>query len=225
MQKSSIIDINSETERAHVAKCNLLRHQGGIFSVYTAIQEMRDERGERLIMHSPNIVNMCIDSYDGEKQCGRLYHQYTGHTVLFSTLFEALDRMERLYDELQFPQASTDIRRFQEDEETGENRKRCVGRPGITETFDRVIVHRGEDATFIIRVQYRQYSSWQGEVTWMDGKRRRPFRSVLELARLIDKAMNVSGKEEPESGKRFSAVQAGKQEGKWSRDGSAFRGI
>lgn len=85
--------------------------------MYTAIQEMRDERGERLTLHSPNIVNLCIDSYDEEKQCGRLYHQYTDHTVCFSSLFEALERMERLYDEIQFPQAATRLRSFQE---TGE---------------------------------------------------------------------------------------------------------
>ncbi len=206
--------------------------------MYTAIQEMRDERGERLILHSPNIVNLCIDSYDEEKQCGRLYHQYTDHTVMFSSLFEALDRMERLYDEIQFPQAATRFRSFREDERTedwcngsgrileglavqeefsvsgkrksSESMRMPERNPvGSVEAFDKVIGHRGEDATFIIRVQYRQYSSWQGEVTWMDGRCRLAFRSVLELARLIDNAMNVSGKEATEPEKRTPAMQAG----------------
>lgn len=199
--------------------------------MYTAIQEMRDERGERLILHSPNIVNLCIDSYDEEKQCGRLYHQYTDHTVCFSSLFEALERMERLYDEIQFPQAATRLRSFQE---TGEKRHHCSesvrvsertvvqGEPAVT--FDRVIGHRGEDATFIIRVQYRQYSSWQGEVTWMDGRRRLPFRSVMELAGLIDNAMNASGKRVTETGKRFPAGEPGNQEGRWDQGRSGFHG-
>lgn len=181
-------------------------------AVYTAIQEMRDEHGERLILHSPNIVNLCIDSYNEEKQCGRLYHQYTDHMVMFSSLFEALDRMERLYDEIQFPQASTRLRSFglsvSEKKNKAESGHMTGQNPvGSLKSFDQVIVPRGEDATFIIRVQYRQYSSWQGEVTWMDGKRRLPFRSVLELARLIDNAMKISGKETGEPGKRFPAMQ------------------
>lgn len=192
--------------------------------MYAAIQEMRDERGERLILHSPNIVNLCIDSYDAEKQCGRLYHQYTDHTVCFSSLFEALERMERLYDEIQLPQAATRLRSFQE---TGKKRHQCSesgrvsertvlqGEPAVT--FDRVIGHRGQDATFLIRVQYRQYSSWQGEVTWMDGRRRLPFRSVMELAGLIDNAMNASGK-------RFPAGGPGNQEGRWDQGRSGFHG-
>lgn len=230
--------------------------------MYTAIQEMRDERGQRLILHSPNIVNLCIDSYDEEKQCGRLYHQYTDHTVIFSSLIEALDRMERLYDEIQFPHAATRLRSFSENEGSGSwwngssaipegaaaqgkrkeaeemtaPQKKCPGEKaipgrrwaagksaGTVETFDQVIGHRGESATFIIRVQYRQYSSWQGEVTWMDGRRRLPFRSVLELARLIDGAINVSGKEAT-PGKRFPASQAGNQEGKWGQAESGFHG-
>ena len=221
----------------------------GIITVYTAIQEMRDKRGERLILHSPNIVNLCIDSYDDEKQCGRLYHQYTDHMILFSSLFEALDRMDRMYDEIQFPQAAVRFRSFNE---TRKNKSWCNGNRGRAkrpasqgqrmepeemtaphkafpeetaipegrqgpggnsarpvETFDQVIGHRGEDATFIIRVQYRQYSSWQGEVTWLDGESRLPVGSVLELVRFIDNAMNASEKGATGSGRRSRLLNQG----------------
>ena len=56
-------------------------------------------------------------------------------------------------------------------------------------TFDQVTEQRGTDATFIIRVSHRQHSSWQGEVTWVDGRKKEYFRSALELVKMIDGAL------------------------------------
>ena len=142
------------------------------------------------IWYSPNMVNLCVDSYGGERQEGRLYHQYTAGPVPFSSLFEAFDRMERLYDDLGFPQSATRIRAFGADrraEELPEYERKEIEE---MESFDKVTGQRGKDATFLIRVQYRQNSSWQGEVTWVDGQKKEYFRSALELVRLIDSALD-----------------------------------
>ena len=56
--------------------------------------------------------------------------------------------------------------------------------------FDEVTGQRGTDATFIVRVMYRQNASWQGEVTWVDRQKKERFRSALELVRLLDSAMS-----------------------------------
>ena len=98
--------------------------------MYTVIQEMRGASGERLILHGPNIINLCIDDYGREKQCGRLYHQYTDQKMSFSTLFEALEKMEQLYDELQFPQATTRIRSFIPEQNAGGGKRRTAAEPG-----------------------------------------------------------------------------------------------
>ena len=163
---------------------------------------MEDRHNGWLALHSPNIVNLCMDSYGGKEQQGRLYHLYTAEAVPFSSLLEAMDRMDRLYDMLDLPQACTRLRSFQENR--GERKKdRAEGKETIAlpergkkdikrvETFDKVTEHRGKDATFLIRVKYRQNSSWQGEVTWVDGQKREYFRSALELIRLIDSALEV----------------------------------
>ena len=55
-----------------------------------------------MVSYAPNIVTLCVGLYDKERQSGRLYHQYTSGAVPFTTLIEAMDRMDRLYDELQF---------------------------------------------------------------------------------------------------------------------------
>ncbi|MCI9007510.1 MAG: hypothetical protein HFI13_05295 [Lachnospiraceae bacterium] len=62
------------------------------------------------------------------------------------------------------------------------------------EEFEKVIEHRGERATFLIRVQYRQHSSWQGEVVWVDQQKKEYFRSALELVKLLDSALGTEEK-------------------------------
>lgn len=43
--------------------------------------------------------------------------------------------------------------------------------------------------TFVIKVLNTQNATWQGTVTWTDGKRTESFRSALELIKLIDSAL------------------------------------
>jgi hypothetical protein len=45
-----------------------------------------------------------------------------------------------------------------------------------------------KDLVFYIRVQYRRNTSWQGTIKWLDGRKSAKFRSVLELAALINDA-------------------------------------
>ena len=52
--------------------------------------------------------------------------------------------------------------------------------------INEVIDHKGEKATFVINVQYRQHASWQGKVTWLEAKKKCSFRSALELIKLMD---------------------------------------
>lgn len=62
---------------------------------------------------------------------------------------------------------------------------------------DRVAVMRqekidekyGEKATFVVKIQYRQNATWQGQVTWAEKNRTVNFRSALELLKLIDGTM------------------------------------
>lgn len=52
-------------------------------------------------------------------------------------------------------------------------------------------------ASFIIHIKYRQNSTWQGEIKWVDKDKTQYFRSSLEMIKLIDKALEDEyGKEE-----------------------------
>ena len=50
--------------------------------------------------------------------------------------------------------------------------------------------------TFIINVKCRQNHTWQGTVKWIEGQKEVPFRSALELIKLIDSAMEVADEED-----------------------------
>ena len=43
-----------------------------------------------------------------------------------------------------------------------------------------------EKQTFILEVNDTQNHSWQGQIEWVQGRKKQSFRSVMELLRLID---------------------------------------
>ena len=47
----------------------------------------------------------------------------------------------------------------------------------------------GEKETFVVRILNTQNATWQGTVTWTDGRRTESFRSASELIRLIDSTL------------------------------------
>jgi hypothetical protein len=64
---------------------------------------------------------------------------------------------------------------------------------------DQVLSKHGEIGTFIVRVQHRQNSSWQGRLTWVDKDQTVNFRSIWEMIKLIESAVDtVSDPEEEE---------------------------
>jgi len=43
--------------------------------------------------------------------------------------------------------------------------------------------------SFVIEVKSQENSTWQGTITWVEGKKKENFRSALELMRLIDSTL------------------------------------
>ena len=53
--------------------------------------------------------------------------------------------------------------------------------------------------TFVVHVISQENATWQGQVTWLDEKETKSFRSLLELIKLMDEAAQ-SGQESPPAG-------------------------
>jgi len=50
--------------------------------------------------------------------------------------------------------------------------------------------------TFIIQITSCQNSSWQGTINWVDEHKAIPFRSALEMIKLMDSAISKNGEKQ-----------------------------
>lgn len=122
-------------------------------------------------------TTVCIDAYDRKTPIGRIYNGCLPDGKSFHGMTQFLLEMERVLDETEFPKAFTELRVF--------------APPGSNEGDPAAIEYSsGDEATFIVRILFRQNASWQGSLTWLEGKQEQCFRSVLELILLLDSALS-----------------------------------
>ncbi|MBQ9424396.1 MAG: hypothetical protein IJU42_00435 [Erysipelotrichaceae bacterium] len=141
----------------------------------------------------PNAVVLCIDRYTNVWK-GRIYHHFRKDPVLFENGTEMLERMEDLYDALRFPSPGNNERHFVERKEIPMEEEMTR----VLEDEEMLDMH-GDLGTFIIRVQHRQNSSWQGRITWVEEDKTLYFRSVWEMMKLIEEALKDHKEDETET--------------------------
>ena len=121
---------------------------------------------------------VCVDSYQKGVPQGRYYNPYRNAEQTFQSLTQFLQGMEQTLETMDFPRAFTVTRTFAPlpDSTTG---------PPLSQ------YQPGNRATFAIKILFRQNASWQGSITWLEGKREQSFRSVLELILLMSTALET----------------------------------
>lgn len=134
----------------------------------------------------PNAVVLCVDGFENEVS-GRLYHLYQREPVIIRDQTDLLESMDALFDRLRFPFPANNERHFVKTEENYE-------REQMEKVMkdEELLEQHGDLGTFIIRVQHRQNSSWQGRITWVEEDKTLSFRSVWEMMKLIDEAMELA---------------------------------
>ncbi len=120
---------------------------------------------------------ICIDSYCNGVPQGRFYNPYMASEQHFQSLTQLLQGMENVLESMDFPKAYTTTRTFapRPKHATGPPLDGC--QPGL-------------QGTFAVRILFRQNASWQGALTWLEGKQEQSFRSVLELILLMGSALD-----------------------------------
>ena len=122
-----------------------------------------------------NIV--CVDTYQRGILHGRFYNHSLKAGKTFHCLTQLLQEMENTLNKMDFPKAYTAARSF------------APVTPATAEdTCEEDPV--GKQATFAVRILFRQNASWQGSVVWMEEGREESFRSALELIFLMDSALS-----------------------------------
>lgn len=128
---------------------------------------------ERVWGEAYRATTICIDSYENGVLSGQIQNPYLETSVKFKSTVQFLLEMEKILDKMEFPKSFTAVRTLAEPPEFP------TGPP-------KILQNSGTKATFVLRVLFRQNASWQGSITWLEGRREQSFRSVLELIFLID---------------------------------------
>lgn len=149
-------------------------------------KEVRTMDRKEYSFHTQAAICLCIDRVHMRNFEGELWHQYAEPSVCFKDIVDLLKKMENLYDSWNFPQETTKKRLFRNKE--GIAKKNGAGKAQERE-MSRLEGKKGNEGTFMVHVMYRQNSTWQGEIVWVEQKKKQKFRSALELIRLIDSAV------------------------------------
>lgn len=137
---------------------------------------------------NPNAVVFCVDKHEDFLISGRFYTNYSFDGCVVRNLNELFVNMNRFFDEVAFPFETTTFRVFK----NGES-KHAEKRERVKVMNDKELLNKhGDIGSFLINVQHRQNSSWQGNITWLEKSETINFRSVWELAHLINSALEIA---------------------------------
>lgn len=134
-------------------------------------------------------TTICVDRLSNGEIYGRCYNPYHGAPPRFVGLAALIDRMERLFDGFSFPQRTLEPRRFRVGARRRVILKGQKEAKGVPKEMKTQGEQRGERATFVVSVQFRQNATWQGTVSWSEQKKTLHFRSMLELISLMNDAL------------------------------------
>lgn len=73
---------------------------------------MNKEEGLNINISAPNLISVCVDTSDRGEFSGRLYQCYSEEPWCFENVVQLLHLMDKLYDCISYPQASTESRSF-----------------------------------------------------------------------------------------------------------------
>ncbi|MCI8465910.1 MAG: hypothetical protein HFI63_08650 [Lachnospiraceae bacterium] len=132
---------------------------------------------------------LCVDANDDGRIKGRLYHGYSRSEIPFRGYEDIIKTAERLFNSLGFPHTGAG------DRDIYGRTHRFQKKEGMARVMrdEELLGQHGDMGTFVIRVQHRQHSSWQGRVTYLDKDQTVYFRSALELIKIIDGALDEAG--------------------------------
>ena len=138
-------------------------------------------------LFAPNLLSVCIDSSGNGDYQGCIWQQYDSQPIVFEGMVDMVLQMDKLFDMWGFPQAGVKSRSFV-DVASGPKKVNILDKNQKIKKMD-LQGKVGQCGTFLIQVKYRQNASWQGEVVWKEQNKRLHFRSVLELLKMMDSAM------------------------------------
>lgn len=126
------------------------------------------------IHNSYRYITVAVDGYADRCMKGIIYHGGRAPGIQFENFLEMVIQIEAIFNGMSCPKQTMEMRRF-----SGTD----YPRPDIKK-YDSL--RAGRLATFQLYVRFRYNASWQGEFTWLDGKKKESFESLLQMMRMMD---------------------------------------
>ena len=127
-----------------------------------------------------------VSGYAQQNISGSLYNTSLERELPFNSTTQLLLLMEKLLDELNFPQRAVNERSF------GQPAAAQTQPPAQSQSPAQTGAAAGKClATFRLNVIVRQNASWQGTLVWVEQNVEAHFRSALELIKLMDSALTA----------------------------------
>lgn len=125
-----------------------------------------------------------INDSDNFDISGILYNNTYHFAMDFNGIRQMLKVMEEFFDYVNFPRATHEKRTFDTKAKGKKAKKPDIREVEPTEMADM-------KPSFILHVQFRQYSTWQGTLYWIAENKTKRFRSELEMIRLMAEAIEM----------------------------------
>lgn len=138
-----------------------------------------------MITAQANKILLSVDQCSAFDFSGQFYTPVNEQPIPFSSFSEFVMKLEQQFNALQFPQSSTEIRSFSSKKVHAEE-----GEPPEIPLYTHDVLKKVAKGQFLIHVLFRQNTSWQGRIEWLEQKTAVDFRSVLELLYLLLGAVN-----------------------------------
>ena len=142
-------------------------------------------------------VLICVDEYKEGEMCGRIYSMSETEPDKFTSAISLVKHITRIFDEGGGPQSTMRVRGFFKNKSENNNAENAQAKQDKKPVDNKKIIAskinaHGKEATFRVRIMFRQNASWQGMVYWVEKNREENFRSALELLMLIDSSFAES---------------------------------
>ncbi|MDD3193201.1 MAG: hypothetical protein PHE47_05030 [Oscillospiraceae bacterium] len=144
-----------------------------------------------VVQRSVNITRtqICVDDVQNGEPLGYLYNPYMPDRFAFFGYLSLVNAMDDFFDQMKCPKSYNQYRTFAPEKPGQRQPEKEVIRYMAEDVFTS---KTGEKTTFTVQVQFRQNSTWQGTIAWMEGKKIQQFRSALEMIKLMDNALAES---------------------------------
>ena len=148
-----------------------------------------DDRKKDLVTAMSIKMRVEITAYQQGLIQGTLYSNYLEEPYVFVDLLKMISKMEEVFDTTGFPQAFLSPRSFKGGK-LASKKHQVEGSVLLNQSEQPNQV--GNQCTFEVAVRFRQNATWQGQILWAEKNIKQNFRSVLEMIKLMDEALNDS---------------------------------